>query len=191
MLYRSCLIGNRLTSVVSLPRHWKPAGEYCIAAALSETGWRVLYRRRVIGNRLASVVSPPRYRKPAGEYCIAAASSETGQRGLYRRRVIGNRAARVVSLPRIHKKKGEWRITTWEAPRAGKALRISYSRSWIIDRRSLCSGRIHYKITLVLYLQVGQMLSLIELNRTMFCMRGCLIHDLPHISTEHLRSLGT
>ena len=63
-------------------------------------------------------------------------------------------------------------------------------RMVIIDRRCVCSGRIHYKITLVLCLQVGQMLSLIELNRTMFCMRGCLIHELPHISTEHLGSLG-
>ena len=105
MLYRSCLIGNRLASVVSLPRYRKPAGEYCIAAVLLETGWRVLYRRRVIGNRLASVVSPPHYWKPAGEYCIAAASLETGQRGLYRRRVIGNRPARVILLPWTHKKK--------------------------------------------------------------------------------------
>ena len=28
-------------------------------------------------------------------------------------------------------------------------------------------------------------------NRTMFCMRGCSIHDLLRISTEHLGSLGT
>ena len=25
----------------------------------------------------------------------------------------------------------------------------------------------------------------------MFCIRGCLIHDLSYISTEHLGSLGT
>ena len=24
----------------------------------------------------------------------------------------------------------------------------------------------------------------------MFCIRGCLIHDLPYISTEYLRNLG-
>ena len=69
-------IGNRLTSVISLPRHWKPAGEYCIAAASLETGWRVLYRRRVIGNRPASIVSPPRHRKPASKGCIAAADTQ-------------------------------------------------------------------------------------------------------------------
>ena len=142
MLYRSCLIGNRLASVVSLPRYWKPAGEYCIAAALSETGRRVLYRRRVIGNRPASIVSPPRHWKPAGECCIAAALSETGWRVLYRRRVIENQLARVVSLLRIQKKKRvEWRITTWEAPRAGKALRISYSRSWIKSRNNHWKSR--------------------------------------------------
>ena len=60
-----------------------------------------------------------------------------------------------------------------------------------IDRRSLCSGRIHYKITLEVCLQVGQVLSSIKLYRTMFCMRGCSIHDLPRISTEQLGSLGT
>ena len=47
------------------------------------------------------------------------------------------------------------------------------------------------KITLKLCLQVGHVLSSIELDRTIFCMRGCSIHDLPHISTEHLGSLGT
>ena len=35
------------------------------------------------------------------------------------------------------------------------------------------------------------MLSSIELNRAIFCMRGCSIHDLPRISTEQLGSLGT
>ena len=81
VLYRRCLIGNWLTSIVSLPPHWKPAGEYCIAAASSETGWRVLYHRCLIGNRLASIISPPPHRKPASEYCIAAASSKTGCNG--------------------------------------------------------------------------------------------------------------
>ena len=78
------IIGNRLASVISLPRHRKPASKYYIATASSETGWQVLYRHRVIGNRLASIVSPPRHRKPASEGYIAAASSETGQRRLYR-----------------------------------------------------------------------------------------------------------
>ena len=73
MLYRCRVIGNRLASVVLPPRYWKPVGECCIAAALLETGWRVLYCRRVIGNRLASVVLPPRYWKSASEGCIAAA----------------------------------------------------------------------------------------------------------------------
>ena len=61
----------------------------------------------------------------------------------------------------------------------------------VIDRRSLCSGRIHYKITLEVCLQVKHMLSSIKLNRTMFCIRGCSIHNLPRISTEHLGSLVT
>ena len=60
-----------------------------------------------------------------------------------------------------------------------------------IDRMCLCSGRIYWKITLKLCLQVGQVLSLIKLNRTIFYIRGCLIYDLPHISTKHLGSLGT
>ena len=47
------------------------------------------------------------------------------------------------------------------------------------------------KITLKVCLQVGQMLSSIELNCTVICMRGCLIHDLPCISTEQLGILGT
>ena len=36
-----------------------------------------------------------------------------------------------------------------------------YIKVPIIDRRSLCSGRIHYKITLEVCLQDGQVLSLI------------------------------
>ena len=48
----------------------------------------------------------------------------------------------------------------------------------------------HVVLGPVTHLIVGQILSLIELNRTMFCMRGCLIHDLPRISTEYLGSLG-
>ena len=68
---------------------------------------------------------------------------------------------------------------------------IFRGRLTLIDRRSICSGRIHYKITLVLYSQVRQMLSSIKLNRTMYYIRGCSIHDLPHISTEHLGNLGT
>ena len=69
-------IGNRLARVVSLPPYRKPASECCIAAASSETGWRVLYRRRLIGNRLARVVSPSPHRKPASEGCIAAVDRE-------------------------------------------------------------------------------------------------------------------
>ena len=95
----------------------------------SETGWRVLYRCRLIGNRLASVVSLPPHRKPASESCIATASLKTSQRGLYRCR--GSK----------EKKKREWRITTWEAPRAGKALRIFYSRSWIKSRNNHWKSR--------------------------------------------------
>ena len=53
------------------------------------------------------------------------------------------------------------------------------------------SGRIHYKITFILYSQVRQILFLIKFNRAIFCIKGCLIHDLLYIFTEHLGSLGT